>query len=149
MSHRRILNELSKLKGDATSPIRAESVADELYHLRATIQGPEGTPYEGGVFIIDIRLPHEYPLKPPECSFATKIYHPNSGPRGEICMDILKGDWNPSQSIEKVLNVILGLLQTPDVGNALNTTIASQYSNDRPTFDRLAREWTAQYAMEQ
>ena len=33
---------------------------------KATITGPEGTPYEGGVFTLDITIPSEYPFKAPE-----------------------------------------------------------------------------------
>jgi ubiquitin-protein ligase len=98
------MTELGKLKGDQNSPISAEIIADDIFHLRGTIQGPSGSPYEGGTFVVDMRLPYDYPLKPPECNFATKVHHPNISSRGEICLDILKKDWNPGQSIGKVLN---------------------------------------------
>jgi ubiquitin-conjugating enzyme E2 D/E len=149
MSQRRITSELAKLKSEPNSQIGAEPIADELFHLRGTIHGPEATPYEGGVFVVDMRLPYDYPLKPPDCSFSTKIYHPNVSTRGEICLDILKRDWNPGQSIAKVLTAFLDMLRAPDADNALHPEVACQYSNDRPTFDRLAREWTEKYAIAQ
>jgi ubiquitin-conjugating enzyme E2 D/E len=149
MSQRRISSELGRLKSEPDSRISADPIADELFHLRGTIQGPDGTPYEGGLFVVDMRLPYDYPLKPPECVFSTKIHHPNVSPRGEICLDILKGDWNPGQSIAKVLNALLALLRSPDTDNALHPEVACQYMNDRATFDRIAREWTEKYAMGQ
>jgi ubiquitin-conjugating enzyme (huntingtin interacting protein 2) len=147
MSQRRITTELTKLKNDPDSKITVEPIADEIFHLRGSFNGPEGTPYEGGLFVVDMRLPYDYPLKPPECTFSTRIYHPNVGSRGEVCLDILKRGWNPGQSIANVLNTLLGLLKTPDSENPLQAEIAIQYNNDRAGFDKIAREWTLQHAI--
>ena len=38
--------------------------------------GPEGTPYEGGSFYVDVVFPPQFPTKPPELTMRTKIYHP-------------------------------------------------------------------------
>ena len=35
-------------------------------HWKGTLKGPTGTPYEGGVFKIDIQLPADYPFVPPK-----------------------------------------------------------------------------------
>ena len=37
-----------------------------LMHWKGTLKGPAGTPYEGGVFKIDIQLPADYPFVPPK-----------------------------------------------------------------------------------
>lgn len=39
--------------------------------------GLDYSPYEDGVFYLNIDLPADYPLKPPKMNFITKIYHPN------------------------------------------------------------------------
>ena len=49
-----------------------------------------GTPYEGGVFFLNIHFPNDYPFKPPKLTFSTRIYHPNINSNGSICLDILK-----------------------------------------------------------
>ena len=41
------------------------------------VQGPGKTPYEGGVFVLDIKVPDQYPLVPPIVYFRTKMFHPN------------------------------------------------------------------------
>ena len=41
------------------------------------ISGPPDTPYEGGIFLIDIKIPETYPFNPPKMRFITKIWHPN------------------------------------------------------------------------
>ena len=37
-----------------------------LLHWKGTIKGPVGTPYENGMFKIDIQLPSDYPFVPPK-----------------------------------------------------------------------------------
>ena len=36
------------------------------------IKGPSDTPYAGGVFEVDIKIPADYPFSPPKMKFITK-----------------------------------------------------------------------------
>ena len=83
---------------------------DELYHWRATIIGPDGTPYAKGVFKLDIQFPADYPFKPPKIKFMTRVYHPNIDGSGNICLDILDAQWSPALTTSKVLLSICSLL---------------------------------------
>lgn len=40
--------------------------------------GPEGTPFEGGVFTARLTFPSDYPLSPPKMKFTCDLFHPNS-----------------------------------------------------------------------
>jgi ubiquitin-conjugating enzyme E2 D/E len=141
---RRIQNELSRLKAESVESIAAEPCGDDIFHWRATLRGPEGSPYAGGTFRVDIKFPYDYPLKPPACKFDTKVYHPNISPTGHICLEILQ-DWNPSQKAQNILISLLALLSMPDPDNPLASEIAEQYRADRVSFDRIAKEWTEKY----
>lgn len=76
---RRIAKELADIHADSSSQIAADPVGDDedITHLRGSFPGPPGTPYEGGNYYIDIKIPTEYPFKPPVMKFETKIWHPN------------------------------------------------------------------------
>jgi ubiquitin-protein ligase len=49
----------------------------ELLVWRVLLTGPEKSPYDKGVFELEVDLRQEYPFKHPQVKFATKVYHPN------------------------------------------------------------------------
>jgi ubiquitin-conjugating enzyme (huntingtin interacting protein 2) len=85
---KRLMKELAEVGKDDSSGVNAKPVTEgDLRHLIGTLQGPEGTVYEGGVFEIDITIPVQYPFEPPKMRFVTKIWHPNiSSQTGAICL---------------------------------------------------------------
>lgn len=47
---------------------------DDLFVWEALIQGPEGTPFEGGIFPAELKFPKDYPLNPPKMKFLGEIW---------------------------------------------------------------------------
>ena len=108
--------------------------------------GPGESPFEGGVFFLDINFPSDYPYKPPSVTFSTKIYHPNINSSGGICLDILKDQWSPALTISKVLISICSLLDDPNPDDPLVPSIAELYKRDRAEYFLKAKTYTLQFA---
>jgi ubiquitin-conjugating enzyme E2 D/E len=129
-----------------TCSIKLKNSSD-MRNMTATIKGPEDTPYASGEFKLDIKIPNNYPFKPPVVKFITKIYHPNINKDGIICLDILKSQWTPALSINSMLVSIRSLLADPNPDDPLDSSIAQIYKTDRKQYGKIAKEWTDKYAM--
>ena len=147
MALKRIQKELAELNRDPPANCSAGPVSDDLFAWQATIMGPKDSPYEGGVFFLSIAFPPEYPFKPPKIHFNTKIYHCNISANGSICLDILRDQWSPALTVNKVLLSISSLLTDPNPNDPFVPEIASLLKRDTPKHNQTAREWTHKYAM--
>lgn len=149
---KRLKKELQDMSKDpppncSAGPSKDKAATVDIMNWTATIMGPPDSPYEGGVFFLEITFPSDYPFKPPKVKFLTKIYHPNINKSGGICLDILKDQWSPALTISKVLLSICSLLTDPNPDDPLVTEIANVYKTNRPKYTQTAKEWTRSYAM--
>ena len=148
MTARRIQKELDELQKTPPENCSAGLISDgDIYQWQATIMGPEGSPYHGGLFYLKINLSHDYPFKAPQITFTTKIYHCNVNTNGSICLDILKDKWSPVLTISKALLSICSLMDDPNPNDPLVYEIAELLLKDKAKHDANAREWTMQFAM--
>mmetsp|Transcript_9636 Transcript_9636/g.23689 ORF Transcript_9636/g.23689 Transcript_9636/m.23689 type:complete len:149 (+) Transcript_9636:147-593(+) len=146
MALRRITKELQDLGKDPPESCSAGPSGDDMFNWQATIMGPPDSPYQGGVFFLNIAFPTDYPFKPPKVNFVTKIYHCNVHSNGSICLDILKDQWSPALTISKVLLSISSLLTEPNPNDPFVPEIAQLLLRDKQKHDSMAREWTQKYA---
>lgn len=125
---------------------------ENLRYFDIRLGGPSDTPYEGGVFKLELFIPEDYPSTPPKARFLTKIYHPNIDKIGRICLDTLKVNppegegWNSRMTISSVLLSIQGLLADPNPSDPLETSVGQHWNTDKAAAEATAREWTKLYA---
>lgn len=146
MALKRLQKELKDIQTDPPAGCSAGPNGDDLYHWQATIVGPGESPYEGGVFFLDIHFPSDYPFKPPKISFITRIYHPNINGNGNICLDTIQKQWSPALTVSKVLLTITALLTDPNPDDPLVPDVARLYKSDRAKYNKTAEAWTSKYA---
>ncbi|KAK2662278.1 hypothetical protein Ddye_000852 [Dipteronia dyeriana] len=144
----RVQKELQECSRDMEATgIKVTPISDNLVNLSGIIPGPIGTPYEGGIFKIDITLPDGYPFEPPKMHFVTKVWHPNvSSQSGAICLDILKDQWSPALTLKTALLSVQALLSAPEPDDPQDAVVAQQYLRDYQTFLGTARYWTETFA---
>nr|VDD64841.1 unnamed protein product [Brassica oleracea] len=170
---RRIIKETQRLLSEPAPGISASPSEENMRYFNVMVLGPSQSPYEGGVFKLELFLPEEYPMSAPKVScfgleviffytsvrsgssndndleqvrFLTKIYHPNIDKLGRICLDILKDKWSPALQIRTVLLSIQALLSAPNPDDPLSENIAKHWKSNEAEAVETAKEWTRLYA---
>ncbi|GBE60276.1 ubiquitin-conjugating enzyme [Babesia ovata] len=143
----RLQKELQDIQSNPEGSVDAHTVDGDIYTWKGYIKGPIQTPYEGGHFMLAIKIPQDYPYSPPKIHFETKIWHPNiSSETGAICLDILKNEWSPALTIRTALLSIQALLSAPEPDDPQDAEVASMYRRNYGEFERTARLWTTNFA---
>jgi len=122
---------------------------DDLFQWEAVLKGPRdpASPYHGGLWLLSILVPNNYPLVPPKVQFVTPICHPNVHfSTGEICLTLLSGEhWAPSYTLSSTMSAIQQLLSDPGLDSPLNVDIANLYrEQDLIGAESLVRFWTSE-----
>jgi len=140
-----------ELKDLALNPLEGISVSaneGDLTDITVTIDGPEDTPFAGGVFKVKLRLGSDFPSAPPKGYFITKVFHPNVAPStGEICVNTLKKDWKDSYGLSHILLTIKCLLIVPNPESALNEDAGRLLLEAYDDYFQRARTYTAIHAI--
>ncbi|KZL82238.1 ubiquitin-conjugating enzyme e2 35, partial [Colletotrichum incanum] len=144
---KRIVKETERLMAEPVPGISAVPHEDNLRYFDVEIHGPTQSPYEGGVFKLELFLPDDYPMTPPKIRFLTKIFHPNVDKLGRICLDVLKNNWSPALQIRTILLSIQALLGAPNPDDPLAADVAKSWKEDEQAAIATAKEWTAKFAV--
>ncbi|KAM5550505.1 ubiquitin-conjugating enzyme E2 22 [Rosa sericea] len=143
---KQLAKELKSLDESPPEGIKVCVNDDDFSIIFADIEGPAGTPYENGVFRMKLLLSHDFPHSPPKGYFLTRIFHPNIANNGEICVNTLKKDWNPSLGLRHVLIVVRCLLIEPFPESALNEQAGKMLLENYEEYARHARLYTGIHA---
>jgi ubiquitin-conjugating enzyme E2 C len=123
-----------KKKTQQSSPsdagVSAFPSGDSLFAWTGTIEGPQGTAYEGITYRVALTFPLDYPFKPPSVRFDCPCFHPNvDAATGAICLDILQDKWSAAYSVRTVLLSLQSLLGDANLDSPLDVTAARHYAN--------------------
>jgi len=154
--NRCLTKEISDVQKDTHSGVFLESTSkskdgtstfEDLTHFRGVFIGPPDTPYEGGKFYVDIKIPSEYPFQPPIMRFETRIWHPNvSSQTGAICLDTLGSAWSPILTLKSALISLQSLLSSPEPKDPQDAEVARMLITNPKQFNKVAREWAVRHA---
>jgi ubiquitin-protein ligase len=74
---------------------------DDTLNFTLTIEPDEGM-YKDGTFNFSIAINQNFPHDAPRVKCKQKIYHPNIDLEGNVCLNILRGDWKPVLNLNAV-----------------------------------------------
>lgn len=162
---KRLLHELAALQKERKDDEVVEKLrpwdvdAEDLTEWYARLRAPSDGVYAGGHFDLSIRVPANYPLRPPTIRFCTRVFHPNvhwkvrareriSDPQsGEICLDVLQSQWSPAWTIYSACMAIIALLDVPEPDSPLNVDAANLLrTGDKVAYRALCQMYVAEYA---
>lgn len=130
MSETRLKKEYAKMIKSPTDGIVARPLPNNILEWHYVIQGPKGSPYEGGFYHGKLTFPPEYPLKPPSIQMITPSGRFETNKR--ICLsmsDFHPETWNPMWSTSSVLVGLLSfMLQNNGTVGSITTNTAYKRS---------------------
>ena len=133
---KRLLRDLQKITENPPRGIEACPEEDDIMKWEALIYGPEKTPWEDGIFKLELLFRSDYPNKPPSVRFMSTIFHPNVYKDGKLCQDILDTQWCAIYDVSSILISIQSLLNDPNPNSPANAEAAKLYVEDRQEYYR-------------
>lgn len=105
----------------------------------ATVLGPENTPWEGGLFPLEMRFSARHPYEPPFARFTCAMTHPNITSDGVPALDCIQTRWTSTTRIGAVLDELQAMLKTPSPMYPVNSEAALLYRVNRREYERRVR----------
>jgi ubiquitin-protein ligase/molybdopterin/thiamine biosynthesis adenylyltransferase len=123
-SKRRVQSELEKLCNEPLDGYTVTACPSDSFEFNIKLEGPPGSQYEGGLYLISLKLPDQYPLKAPSLVFNTSIEHMNILD-GQPCPGLLGlTSWSPTSEVRGLLLQVAQLMKQPEPGDALRTDLS-------------------------
>jgi len=128
----RVQKDLTELDLPSTMKTYFPQANDEL-NFQLIISPNEGM-YQGGTFKFSFAIPPVYPHEAPKVKCVQIIYHPNIDLEGNVCLNILRQDWNPVLSLNSVAIGLQYLFLDPNADDPLNKEAAEELRRNRDQF---------------
>lgn len=121
---------------------------DNIRELHVLLPGPDDSLYEGGLWIVRVELPTQYPYHSPSVGFLTKIYHPNiEESSGSICLDVINQTWTPMYTLVNIFETFIPqLLRYPNVSDPLNAAASRMYNKNMDDYTKKVIEYVTDFA---
>lgn len=151
---KRLKQELKELTDDpiTTCGVKVDKVdPSNIFEWKLTLNGPTNTPYNGGVFEMNIKFPENYPTGKPEIRAITEMYHCNIGTttnnaHGHVCVSSTS-NWNPEKSnMREVIWDIISLFYKQNPDDNMNSEASNLYKSNKNEFENKVREYVQKYA---
>jgi ubiquitin-protein ligase len=149
MALRRLQIEYKQYLSDPNCYYTIEPDADNFHIWNILLFGSLNTIFENGVFKCQLIFPKEYPNKPPDFKFITKLPHPNIYSDGKVCISILHEGkdqfeyediserWNPSHSVNSILMSVLSMIIAPNFESPADLNMSKLWQSDFDEYKKI------------
>ena len=125
------------------------NLTKNFYKWRCTLAGPKDSPYEGGLFIVELTFPENYPQSAPQIRFLTPIYHlnicPYKGSLGIVYPSFIN-DWNPSMTPEDILTKLYTIFYFHNPDSSFDINRSFEYKNNKSLYELKIAYFTKKYS---
>ncbi|KAH9997332.1 ubiquitin-conjugating enzyme/RWD-like protein [Russula vinacea] len=113
--------------GFYAKPTKAPDGSMNLMEWEVGIPGKDGTPWEGGLYKLNMTFPEDYPSKPPKWT---------------VCLSILDEEksWKPAITIKQIVLGVQALLNDPNVNDPAQSEAYTMFKNDKMAYERRIRQ---------
>ena len=101
--------------------------------------------WRGANFDFSFEIPNNWPYDRPVIKMITRIWHPNISEDGNVCLNILRDNYSPCQTISNLVQGLYFLFNEPNPNSPLNIEAANQYLQDLNAFKQKAEEYIKLY----
>jgi ubiquitin-conjugating enzyme E2 M len=112
---------------------------NDLMNFQIEIK-PSENYWQGGRFTFTFKIPDSYPHEPPKVLCDQIVYHPNLDTKGNICLNVLREDWSPVQTVTSVIFGLLFLFIDPNASDPLNSEAAKDLMQSTSNFKSNVRK---------
>jgi len=124
-----------------------------VFEWKIFFEGPECTPYSGGIFEARMSFPQDYPMSPPSLTIMSDFWHPNVYKDGRVCISILhqpgndptSGElaqerWMPTQTVSTIMLSFQSMLSDPNISSPANIDSSVMWRDRRQEFiDKVSK----------
>ena len=116
----RLRQDYLRIMKDPVPYLTAHPLPSNLLEWHYVVKGPEGSPYEGGLYHGKLAFPSEFPFKPPAIYMLTPNGRFKTNVR--LCLSISDyhpDSWNPAWSVSTILTGLLSFMleNNPTMGS--------------------------------
>ena len=121
-----LLREMPEMEKDLKISVPQARLihGNEVMNFEVEYTPDQASYWYGGKYLFSFSFPEDFPYKPPKVMCKTKIYHPNIDYDGNVCLNMLKDDWNATYTALSCVSGVYYLFSEPNPNDPLNHDVA-------------------------
>ncbi|KAK3935915.1 hypothetical protein QBC46DRAFT_396303 [Diplogelasinospora grovesii] len=144
--NRVVINEINAIVRNPHPHMDVYVSTNDMRFWKVAIEGPPGSPYQDGVFLLFVDIVPEFPRLPPAVRFITPMLHPNISKHGRVCHPIFDREWNSNIRVLEVLQQLYGILMSLEARDAIDPISTLKFYTDREAGEQLVRDYVSRFA---